>query len=313
MDPDIDANSLQRKVQFDIRMYFARRGCENMEKIRKDDFKLTFNTQTETWFVMKARDEMTKNHKGIKNLEAGVMPENRDDKMCPVRSFRMYQDHLHPENPFMWQKSLEKPNKMNPAIWYGRQHLGKHTLAKFMSDISTNCHLSKMYTNHSIRVTGTTILTRMRFSASEIMSVTGHKSVQSLARYQRTQDKTKIQMGNVMHASMTTSEDNIQNQIQQNKVPALLYKEPTTAAVAPVVKQKENINQELVPFEANFEESNVSDFDLMAIINDIEKEEDTTKTQPVATTTATSNVLNNIPKSMFANCTIQNVTFNINH
>ena len=189
MDPDASPRSLQRKVQFDIRLYFARRGCENMEKMKKDDFQLQFHTKSESWFVIKVRDELTKKHKGIEDPEAGLMLENKDDRMCPVRSFKMYLEHLHPENKFLWQKALDKPNRGNPNIWFSKQHIGKHTLSKFMSEVSKKCGLSKIYTNHSIHVTGVTILTRMKFTASEIMLVTGHKSVQSLARYQRTKEE----------------------------------------------------------------------------------------------------------------------------
>ena len=39
LDPDKDHRSLQRKVKFDIRFFFAGRGSENM-KIMKDDFKI---------------------------------------------------------------------------------------------------------------------------------------------------------------------------------------------------------------------------------------------------------------------------------
>ena len=195
MDPDKSAKSLQRKVRYDIRLYFAHHGCENMERMKEDDFKVTFDMKTETWFIIKVRDKLTKNHKGIEDPEAGLMPENREDKMCPVRLFNMYLEHLHLDNEYLWQKALDKPNKFNPKIWYGKQHQGKRTLAKFMSELSLNCNLSKVYTNHSIRVTGVSILTRMKFTASEIMSVTGHKSVQCLVRYQCTQDKKKLRWG----------------------------------------------------------------------------------------------------------------------
>ena len=50
------------------------------------------------------------------------------------------------------------------------------------------------------------------------------------------------------------------------------------------------------------------DFDLMAIMNEIEKQEE----KKTAVTSTRSNVLNNIPKSMFTNSTIKNITFNIN-
>ena len=41
------------------------------------------------------------------------------------------------------------------------------------------------------------------------MSITGHKSIQSLIRYQKTQDQLKIAMGNVMHQSLTKPEEEI--------------------------------------------------------------------------------------------------------
>ena len=41
MDPEGDNKSLQRKVQFNIRLFFARRGAENMEKIQVNDFNFS--------------------------------------------------------------------------------------------------------------------------------------------------------------------------------------------------------------------------------------------------------------------------------
>ena len=210
MDPYSSPQALQRKVQFDLRLHFFRRGSENMETMKKDHFELDFNQQTETWRVIKTKDELTKNHRGIEQLVSGCMPENPTDPLCPVKSYKIYTDHLNPENEFLWQLALKKINPEKPDVWFGLQHLGRNTLAKFMSDISTKCELSKVYTNHCIRVTGASILTRMQFSASEIMSMMGHKSVQSLAIYQKTQDKTKEQMGDVLVQAMNNKDDRIQ-------------------------------------------------------------------------------------------------------
>ena len=100
------------------------------------------------------------------------------------------------------------------VVWYGKNHIGKNPLAKFMSEVSKNCDLSQIYTNHCIRVTGASILMRMKFSSSEIMSVTGHKSVQSLAIYQKTLDKTKKEMGNIIGQAMGARDDDLQRQVQ---------------------------------------------------------------------------------------------------
>ena len=62
MDPDKDPASLQRKVQFDLRFYFCRRGMENMDEMKKDHFELRYKTETEEWHVIKTKDELTKNH-----------------------------------------------------------------------------------------------------------------------------------------------------------------------------------------------------------------------------------------------------------
>ena len=64
-----------------------------------------------------------------------------------------------------------------------------------MSKLSDLGQLSDKYTNHCIRVTGANTLTRVKFSNTQVMAVTGHKSMQSLAIYQRVQDDEKLLMG----------------------------------------------------------------------------------------------------------------------
>ena len=180
-----------------------------MEKMQKDDFQLRYNGQKEEWFVVKVKDELTKNHRDLENLVSGVMPENKTDEMCPVKSFRTYIEHLNPQNKYMWQYPLDVIDPAHPNVWYGKQHIGKNPLASFMSDVSKQCKLSQIYTNHSIRVTGCTVLTRCEFSSSEIMSVSGHKSVQSLAIYQKTKHSQKVEMGKALFHSMKEPEEDV--------------------------------------------------------------------------------------------------------
>ena len=334
MNPYASPAALQRKVQFDIRLHFFRRGCENMEKMKRDHFKLDFNQQTEQWRVIKNKDELTKNHKSAENMIAGIMPENPTDPLCPVTSFRMYEEHMHPECDMLWPMPCGNVEMSTDKIWYQKnKHWGKNTLGKFMSDISKKCELSKIYTNHCIRVTGATVLTRQKFSASEIMSVTGHKSVQSLATYQKTQDKQKEVMGKVLFQSMTRKEDDIalppprqmlplpapQNMmmhppvLQENR---RLQNTPQMNAV----QNKPNAMDTIVPFNPQLEnnqDQQVPTFDLDSIINDVMNDENQkalNQQQPgqvanVQTTTNNSTV--NVPRYMFGNCSIGHVSFNI--
>ena len=130
--------------------------------MRVSDFKNGFNMKTETWYIQKIKDELTKNHKEAENIVTGLMPENKDDRLCPVRSFRKYLEHLEPNNPYLWQTPLKNGKKKNNIdIWYGMQHMGKNTLSGFMKDVSKECQLSQIYSNHSIQVTGITVLTKL--------------------------------------------------------------------------------------------------------------------------------------------------------
>jgi integrase len=83
--------------------------------------------------------------------------------------------------------------------------MGQKVLGAFMSELSKSCELSQIYTNHSIRATGATVLSKGRFGAAQIMAVTGHKSVQSLSVYQRVHDEEKIQMGKTLSESLVPS------------------------------------------------------------------------------------------------------------
>ena len=72
-----------------------------------------------------------------------------------------------------------------------------------------------------------------------------------------------------------------------------------------------NINTEnaVVPFEE--QEQDIPDFDLVSILNDLESNGKQNEANSVSVTTTRTSVLNTVPKSMFSNGTIQNVTFNI--
>ena len=67
-----------------------------------------------------------------------------------------------------------------------------------MSVLSKKCDLRETYTNRSFGATGATILAKYSFCHSQIMAITGHKSVASLALYQRIDDDDTIWMGQTL-------------------------------------------------------------------------------------------------------------------
>ena len=274
-----------------------------MEKMKKNDFEMRYNTESEEWFVIKVKDELTKNHKNIENMISGVMPENKTDRMCPLKSFRTYIEHLNPESEYMWQYTLDKINLEFPDIWYSKKHFGKNPLSTFMSDLSKETELSRIYTNHSIRSTGITVLTNAKFSNADIMSVSGHKSVQSLIVFQKTDIKKRMEMGKALSGSMV--KDSPVKSIEAPPKKLGLPSAPSTLQLAvqqseSAIMPKENVMGSIIPFEANFEENDdIPDFDLLNAICDIEEKSNQKELNAVTPTTSavtsTSNVFNQIP------------------
>ncbi|XP_062605952.1 uncharacterized protein LOC134274725 [Saccostrea cucullata] len=72
-------SGLFNKVHFDIRLYFFRRGCENITDMTKNTFVIRKDLKTGLRFVTKDLDEMTKNHRECdKENISPIMPETSD-------------------------------------------------------------------------------------------------------------------------------------------------------------------------------------------------------------------------------------------
>ncbi|XP_021362124.1 uncharacterized protein LOC110455972 isoform X2 [Mizuhopecten yessoensis] len=182
----LDVNTpvgLYNKVQFDIRLYFCKRGTDNMHKMTKSTFEIVTDLDTGLKYVRKA-DEVFKNlHSNDKDVWSGNMPESPGSPFCPVASYESYISKLNPQCERLWQR----PNRESPThnIWYYNSPVGEKKLAVFMSELSKACSLSFVYTNYSIRATGNAILSKNMFDAAQIMAVTGHNSVHPVAVYQK--------------------------------------------------------------------------------------------------------------------------------
>lgn len=149
-----------------------------------------------------------------------------------MRSFELYLSKLHPENNRLWQRPRASFYSMDD-IWYCNEPVGEK-LTVFMSDLSKSAALSQIYTNHSIRATGATILSKNMYGSAQIMAVAGHKSVQSLTVYQRVDNSEKIKMGQ-------TLSDNLVK--KSNATPAL----PSTAVLALPAPEPASCNQLALP------------------------------------------------------------------
>ena len=122
------------------------------------------------------------------------MPEIPNSNLCPVKSFVSYTSKLNSSNNKLWQKPKDSFCSED-NVWFCNIAVGQRTLSNFMTKMSELCELSIKHTNHSVRATGAILLSRSMFNPAQIMAVTGHKSVSSLAVYQRVSSLEKVAMG----------------------------------------------------------------------------------------------------------------------
>ena len=122
------------------------------------------------------------------------------------------------------------------------------------------------------------------------MSITGHKSVESLSIYQRVKEDEKLMMGMCLTYSLFNKEKAkmIENNIempQNAEVPAIITPQQDLNQVPPIQKlpalplppsqQKDLVPLEnaVVPYQPPPKFSDSPNFDLMALIDEAEKEE----------------------------------------
>ena len=114
LDPDAGPRQLLNKVQFNIRFYLCRRGNGNFLLVEKDHFALDYYTKTSKAFVKKVKDELMKNYRDSDvGVTTGFMPQiigadGRPHKLCPVRSYENYINHLNNKCNMLWQHPLKR-------------------------------------------------------------------------------------------------------------------------------------------------------------------------------------------------------------
>ena len=176
--------SLQNKVFFEVNLHFARRGREGLRDLRKDSFLLKTDAAGAE-YVCVAYHEKEKNHPGTVSVKSSekqaVMYTNEGDPLCPVRSFKLHLEKLHPNCPAF----LQQPNKYfeKTGLWYKNCPLGINKIGVKMAEISKQAKLSTIYTNHCLRATAATVLSDSGAEGREIIAFTGHKHESSLKPY----------------------------------------------------------------------------------------------------------------------------------
>ena len=192
-------NTLQNKVLFDIMTHFGRRGREGLRSLGKKSFKVATDNDGHRYVAM-AYNEADKIHHGVDSKKKSL---KHQECMKPINSFvlsnplKKYLSKLNPDNEALFQKPLSKYHK-DGAVWYGKTPIGVNQLYEFMPRLSAEAGLSKRYTNHCIRAMVATNLCDAGVSNIGIMSVTGHRNVQSLNTYIKPADSERRAISSIL-------------------------------------------------------------------------------------------------------------------
>ena len=105
--------------------------------MKKDWFQVKTDIKTGLRYIVKVKDEETKKHKTCDEaITSAFMPEIKDDKYCPVRSFVKYFDALSPKSDSLWQTAKYTPFPVNDqTIWYYGT-VGHNKLDNFVTDVT---------------------------------------------------------------------------------------------------------------------------------------------------------------------------------
>ena len=186
---------LQRTAWFYLTLFFGRRGRENQRQLNPGMLSLRTTPQGVEYFELNRRQPgsllSTKNHQG----GLGDSEDEYDAKIfavagsqrCPVKTIKIYQDHLNPSSDALFQKPRDgQSQKFSPAddkIWYCNSLVGSSTLDNMLKDMSRRAGIEPHLTNHCLRATAVTVLSDHNCETRHIKSVTGHRSDQAVESY----------------------------------------------------------------------------------------------------------------------------------
>ena len=152
---------------------------------------------------------------------------------CPVALFKQFVErrplNMRWSGPFYL--SIKTNRRLNDNIWFKTQPMGVNTISNMMKTAVPGTSLEeshKKFTNHSARKTTVSKLKKANVERSDIVKVTGHRSVQSLDDYDEADEEEQRRL------SSAISKRNYENSSAEKKRMAVSDITTTVAPLAPV-------------------------------------------------------------------------------
>ena len=122
--------------------------------------------------------EVSENHQGGVKEDDTFESEARlyeSDDHNGFALVKKYLDKIHKDLPALYQYPRKRVTATD-KIWYERRPLGINKLGSLIKVISSGAELSRIYTNHSVRATCITLLSKANVPSRHIMAISGTRA-----------------------------------------------------------------------------------------------------------------------------------------
>ena len=218
-----------------LTQFFGLRGRQEHHSMMMEDFQLCKNDEGVEF--VQFTEGPTKTRQG------GLQSKNRDfqprmfsigGERCPVALFKQFVERRPPKmqcsGPFYL--SVKHNRRFNDNIWFKSQPMGENTISNMMKTIVAGTSLEtseKKFTNHSARKTTVSKLKKANVGRSDIVKVTGHRSIQSLYDYDEADEEEQRRL------SVAISRRNYENPCAKKKKLTVSHITTTAAPLAPIM------------------------------------------------------------------------------
>ena len=175
---------LLRRTWFYVSLHWCRCGREGQRDLRRESFKFSKDANGREFAII-TKGEATKLHPGGESSK----PLDEREKLYSTgadddafASLKLYVSKLNPSCTAFFQQPKQGVTN-DDAVWYANRPLGINRLGEMMKNISAGAKLSQIYTNHSVRTTGITLLPSRNIPDCHIMFVSGHSNDHSKGHY----------------------------------------------------------------------------------------------------------------------------------
>ena len=212
--------ALLNTVFFMCGLFLALRSGHEHRQLRLNPPQITIHEQCAVPYIL-FEEDVSKNHQGglkSRKIAPKVVKHHanmNDPSCCFIHIFKLYLSKLdvHAPQSAFYYKPLQKWS--STGAWFTKQPLGHNTLDTMMSRICKKAGVTGYKTNHSLRATAASRLYHSGLDEQLIMELTGHRSIEGIRSYKRTNSQQQQKVSNLLNRIECTTSSSSESAIPE--------------------------------------------------------------------------------------------------